>query len=75
MKEPMKYTITLDDDYEQIDNLVRLRLIDAIDDMEYNGEYDEPELVFAMLKVLESFSTKNQWARYIANKVVSYDAK
>lgn len=75
MKEPIKYTITLDDDYEQIDNIVRLRLIDAINDIEYNGEYDEPELVFAMLKVLESFSTKGQWARYIANKVVSYDTE
>ena len=75
MKEPIKYTITLDDDYEQIDNIVRLRLIDAINDMEYNGEYDEPELVFAMLKVLESFSTKAQWMRYIANKAVSYDTE
>lgn len=73
MKEPMRYTITLDD-YEQIDNIVRLRLINALDNLEYNGEYNNPELVFAMLKVLESFCTKEQWARYIANKVMSYES-
>lgn len=74
MKEPIKYTITLDD-CEQVDNIVRLHLINALDNLEYDGEYTDLELAFAMLKVLESFSTKEQWARYIANKVMSYDTK
>lgn len=74
MREDFKFTVDLGDDCEQIDNLVRLRLMQVIEDMEYLGDTDDPELCQALVKVLQTFSTPDQWQSYVANKVVSYES-
>lgn len=74
MREDFKFTIDLGDDFEQIDNIVRLRLIQVIEDMEYLGDTDDPDLCHSLVKVLQTFSTPDQWQRYVANKVVSYES-
>jgi hypothetical protein len=66
MREDFKFTIDLGDDCEQIDNLVRLRLIQVIEDIEYLGDTDDPELCKALVKVLQTFSTPDQWQIYVA---------
>lgn len=74
MREDFKFTVDLGDDYEQIDNLVRLRLMQVIEDMEYLGDTDDVDLCNSLAKVLQTFSTPDQWQRYVANKVVSYES-
>ena len=74
MREDFKFTIDLGDDFEQIDNLVRLRLIQVIEDMEYLGDTDDPELCRSLVKVLQTFSTPDQWNQYTATKVVRYES-
>lgn len=65
--DDIKYTITIDlDDLDfcQLDNIVRQRLIQAKEDMSYDGEPEDIEIDEALEKVIKLFSTPSQWEEY-----------